>query len=67
MVWAGISSIFRTPLIFSHVGVKIDTQTYRKLILEPVIQDLSKTMFSGKPFVFQQDGAPAHITNATHA
>ena len=55
MVWAGISSIGRTPLIFVPVGVKIDTQTNRELILEPVIQDLSKTMFSGKPFVFQQD------------
>ncbi|KAI6658708.1 hypothetical protein LOD99_10966 [Oopsacas minuta] len=43
MVWAGISSIGRTPLIFVPAGVKIDTQTYRELILEPVIQDLSKT------------------------
>ena len=56
-----------TPLIFVPAGVKIDTQTYRELILEPVIQDLSKTMFSGKPFVFQQDGAPAHTSNATQA
>ncbi|KAI6655362.1 hypothetical protein LOD99_2197 [Oopsacas minuta] len=67
MVWAGISSIGRTPLIFVPAGVKIDTRTYRELILEPVIQDLSKTMFSGKPFVFQQDGAPAHTSNATQA
>ena len=67
MVWAGISSIGRTPLIFVPVGVKIDTQTYRELILEPVIQDLSKPMFYGKPLVFQQDGGPAHTSNATQA
>ena len=67
--WLGrlISSIGRTPLIFVPAGVKIDTQTYRERILEQVIQDLSKTMFSGKPFVFQQDGAPAHTSNATQA
>ena len=67
MVWAVISAIGRTPLIFVPAGVKINTQTHRELILEPVIKDLSRTMFSGKPFVFLQDGTPAHTANATQA
>ncbi|KAI6648130.1 hypothetical protein LOD99_11945 [Oopsacas minuta] len=67
MVWEGISAISWTPLIFVLVGVKINTQTYRELILSPVVKELSRTMFSGKPFVFQQDGAPVHTSNATHA
>ena len=65
MVWAGISSVGRTPLIFVPPGVKINSTTYRELILGPVIKDLSVKMFNGGPFVFQQDGAPAHTSNAT--
>ena len=62
MVWAGVSSVGRTPLIFVPAGVKINSKTYQDLILEPVVKDLSHTMFSGQKFVFQQDGAPAHTS-----
>ncbi|KAI6653979.1 hypothetical protein LOD99_3155 [Oopsacas minuta] len=63
MVWAGISAKGRTPLVFVPVGVKINSSTYQKLILEPVVKDLSKTMFNKEPFLFQQDGAPVHTSN----
>ena len=63
MVWAGISAKGRTPLVFVPVGVKINSSTYQKLILEPVVKDLSKTMFNKESFLFQQDGAPAHTSN----
>ncbi|KAI6655895.1 hypothetical protein LOD99_1629 [Oopsacas minuta] len=38
---------------------------YQELVLEPVVKCLSQTMFSGQPFVFQQDGTPAHTANTT--
>ncbi|KAI6656176.1 hypothetical protein LOD99_1509 [Oopsacas minuta] len=65
MVWAGISAVGRTPLIFGPAGVKINSTTYRDLILEPIVKNLSQTMFNGGSFVFQQDGAPAHTSNVT--
>ncbi|KAI6647739.1 hypothetical protein LOD99_8580 [Oopsacas minuta] len=65
MVSAGVSATGRTPLIFVPSGVKINATTYRELILEPGLQNLGETMFNGEPFIFQQDGAPAHTTNST--
>ena len=65
MVWAGISAKGRTPLIFVPPGVKINSSTYQQLILDPVVKDLSKTMFNKEPFLFQQDGAPAHTSNVS--
>ena len=60
MVWAGVSGFGRTPLIFVPPGVKINSATYRDLILDPVVKDLGATMFNKNRFLFQQDGAPAH-------
>ena len=65
MVWVGISAIGLTPLIFVSEGVKINSKTYQDLILEPVVKNLTHTMFSGESFLFQQDGAPAHTSNST--
>ena len=65
MVWAGISAVGRTPLIFVRAGVKINSTTYCELILEPVVKNLSQNMFNGGSFIFQQDGAPAHTSNAS--
>ena len=65
MVWAGISAIGRTQLIFVPEGVKINSKTYQDLILEPVVRNPTHTMFFGESFIFQQDGAPAHTSNTT--
>ena len=54
MVWAGVSAIGRTPLVFVPPGVKINSISYQKLILEPEVKDLSEMMFSGESFLFQQ-------------
>ena len=67
MVWAGISAIGGIPLVFVPEGVKINSKTYQELILDPVGKDLSHTVFSGKHFLFQQDGAPAHTSNSTQS
>ena len=45
MVWAGISAEGRTPLVFVPSGVKINANTYKELILEPVVKKLAETMF----------------------
>ena len=58
MVWAGISAVGRTPLIFVPAGVKINSSTYCELILEPVVKNLSRNMFNGESFIFQQDEPP---------
>ena len=65
MVWAGISAVGRTPLIFVPAGVKINSSTCCELILEPVVKNLSRNMFNGESFIFQQDGVPTHTSNAS--
>ena len=65
MVWAGVSAVGRTPLVFVPPGVKINALTYQDLILKPFVKDLERTMFNNKPFLFQQDGAPAHTAKST--
>ena len=65
MVWAGISANSRTPLVFVPEGVKISAITYRQLILDTVVKHMSKNMFNNGPFIFQQDGAPAHTANTS--
>ena len=64
MVHAGVSAIVRTPLNFVPPGTKISSLSYQEQILEPIVKDLNQTMFSGEPFLFQQDGAPAHTSNS---
>ena len=65
MVWGGVSAIGRTSLVFIPMGVKINAVTYQNLVLEPVVKDLGVNMFGNQPFLFQQDGAPAHTANST--
>ena len=40
--------------MFVPPGVKINSISYQKLILEPEVKDLSEMMFSGESFLFQQ-------------
>ena len=50
----------RTPLVFIPAGVKINAVKYQMLVFNPIVRGLGKTMFNNRPFLFQQDGAPAH-------
>ncbi|KAI6651207.1 hypothetical protein LOD99_5354 [Oopsacas minuta] len=38
MIWARVSAVGRTPLIFVPAGVKINAKTYKDSILEPVVK-----------------------------
>ena len=60
MFWAGVSAKGRTPLVFIPPGVKVNAVKYQELVLNPIVRGLGKTMFNDRPFLFQQDGAPAH-------
>ncbi|KAI6653097.1 hypothetical protein LOD99_3948 [Oopsacas minuta] len=55
MVWAGISSLGPTPIVFIPTGVKINAQTYQDLVIKHIVKDLSKSMFNNEPFLFKQD------------
>ncbi|XP_017478987.1 PREDICTED: uncharacterized protein LOC108368613 [Rhagoletis zephyria] len=63
MVWAGICSSGKTPLIFVDQGVKINREVYRRNILEAVVLPWAQEHFGEQEWTFQQDSAPAHRTS----
>jgi inhibitor of nuclear factor kappa-B kinase subunit alpha len=65
MVWAGVSSFGKTPLVFVQQGVKICKDNYISDILQPHVFPLTDTMFAGSQWWLQQDSAPAHKANLT--
>ena len=62
VVWGGVFAREKTPLVFVPEGVKINAKNYEEHILEPVVKNLSETMFLGGQFLFQQDGASVHTS-----
>lgn len=60
MVWGGICSTGKTPLIFIEKGVKINQEIYRRDILDAVVLPWSQQHFGNQPWIFQQDSAPSH-------
>lgn len=67
MVWAGITSDGKTPLIFIPQGVKINKDNYIQQVLEAVVEPWACTHFGNKKWTFQQDSAPAHAAKMTQA
>ncbi|KAI6650827.1 Transposase [Oopsacas minuta] len=65
MVWAGGSADSRTNLIFVPQGMKINSQTYRELVLEPEIASAGEKLFQNHPWTYQQDSAPAHASKVS--
>ena len=53
--WGGITS-----LLFCEKGVKTAARNYQQDILTNVVEPLNQTMFQNRPWIFQQDSAPAH-------
>ena len=47
------------PTGFHPTGRKVNAVKYQELVLNPIVRGLGKTMFNYRPFLFQQDGAPA--------
>ena len=48
MVWAGVTSDGRTPLVFIPHGVKINQNIYRTTILEAVVKPWAKNHFGNR-------------------
>ncbi|CAJ0939812.1 unnamed protein product, partial [Mesorhabditis belari] len=65
MVWAGVTADGKTPLVFVQPGVKIDQNYYEKEILMRHMKPWADNHFSGAPWIFQQDSAPAHRAKKT--
>ena len=63
----GVTANSRTNLIFIPNGVKINSETYKKLILETEIKDAGSRLLKNQDWIFLQDSAPAHASNATHS
>ncbi|XP_031639580.1 uncharacterized protein LOC116351602 [Contarinia nasturtii] len=60
MVWAAVSAGHKFPLVFVEKGVKINAAVYEKEILRKNLLPHAEAVFGDEPWVFQQDGAPAH-------
>ncbi len=64
MVWAGVTSDGKTPLVFIDQGVKINQKTYQKTLHDKVLP-WTRSHFGRRPWTFQQDSAPAHRAQST--
>jgi hypothetical protein len=60
MVWATIGVGYCSKLIM--IRTNVDRPVDRKIIDE---SDFMRTLSASRPFVFQQDGAPAHLAHET--
>ena len=65
MVWGGICSTGKTPLVFVDLGVKINKNYYLHKILQGVLKPWTKRHFKQRSWIFQQDSAPAHKAKET--
>jgi hypothetical protein len=67
MVWCAVSKKGKFPLVFVESGVKINAQYYIANILDPILKEHSKVIYSEQHWTFQQDSAPAHKAKITQA
>jgi DNA-binding Lrp family transcriptional regulator len=65
MVWGGITSKAKTPLVFVEMGAKVNQVYYREKILDTVVKPWFQRNFLDQEGIFQQDGAPAHTAKKT--
>lgn len=65
MVWWGVCYDGVTKLHFCEKGVKTSAKVYQSTVLEPIVKPLNQSIFTNKPWTFQQDSAPAHKAKTT--
>uniref|UniRef100_A0A7I5E7H4 DDE_3 domain-containing protein n=1 Tax=Haemonchus contortus TaxID=6289 RepID=A0A7I5E7H4_HAECO len=65
MVWAGITSEGKTPLVFVDKNIKINSETYQNVILRDTRLPWARNHFGERNFVLQQDWASAHGSKST--
>ena len=66
MIWATVSKIWKSSLIFVKHGAKVNTNVYIADILTSALHDM-KEHFKNEDFTIQQNGAPSHTSNKTQA
>ncbi|PIC32571.1 hypothetical protein B9Z55_012846 [Caenorhabditis nigoni] len=65
MVFGAICADGKMPLIFVDPGAKVNQFYYREKILEAGVLPWARSHFGNHPYIFQQDGAPAHRAKDT--
>ena len=65
IVWAGVCSMGKTPLIFIDKGIKVNSVIYVNDIIKGSLLPWAKSHFNRRPWTFQQDWAPAHGSKFT--
>ena len=65
MVWGGVCTSSKPPLIFIDQGVKVNQEVYRRKTVGGVLLPRSQQHFGNRQWTFQQDSAPAHKTRKT--
>ncbi|UYV84833.1 hypothetical protein LAZ67_X003651 [Cordylochernes scorpioides] len=60
MVWAGVTSEGKAPLVFVNRNVKIYFQVYQDVILRDCLLPWARQHFAVRNSVLQQDWALAH-------
>ena len=67
MVWAVVTAIERSPLLFVPMGVKLNSEWYVSDILEGCLLLWAKQHFKDEPWTLQQDSAPSHGSKFTQS
>jgi hypothetical protein len=65
MVWGGICSTGKTPLVFVERNVKINAETYQNLTLKGTMVPWARQHCGRRIWTFQQDWAPSHRAKST--
>ena len=65
MVWAGVSFLGKTELIFVENGIQTNANNYVTDILQAVVLPWTKQTYPNQNWIFQQDSAPAHRARTT--
>ena len=64
-VWAGAWAGGRTNLVFFPSGDRLNATKYQDEVLEVILTNGGRDLMGNQPFLFTQDGAPAHTANST--
>ena len=67
MVWAAVTAIGRSPLLFVPSGVKLNFQPYIADILEDCLPPCANQHFQSQPWTLQQDSALSHGSKLTQS